>query len=109
MEKKKNKSSSFMARGLRLGGTRIGGGGVMVAVFLTILPRAVERQSEVEIRGFLGRLKNGKATYPVTIDFTGLKFGTRTVPIRRRHLYGQSGIRRWRLTSEGLGLPGHYL
>ena len=55
MEKKKKRFFSFTARWPRLGGTRIDGGGVMVAAFLTILPRVVERQSGVEIRGFLGR------------------------------------------------------
>ena len=44
-EKKNKKFSYFMARWLRLDGTRIDGDGATVAASLIILPKVVEKQS----------------------------------------------------------------
>ena len=103
-ERKKRKISSCMASWLRLDGTQIGGDGAMVAAFLITLPKVVERQLWVETRGLLGWQKNGKLIFPVTTDFTGSKFGTRTVPVNKRHSFGLSGIKWWRFMNGELEL-----
>ena len=72
--------------------------------FLTIPPRMDVMPSLIETRAPPGRRINGKVISQVTIGSTGHKFGTHYGPGKKRHSFGQFGIRRWPSMSGGPAL-----
>ena len=85
-----------MEKSLPLIGTPIDGGGAMVVIFLTTLPRMGGTSLARGTRTPQGRRKNGKGIYQVTIGFIGHKCGTPFGPGKKPRSFGRFGIKRWR-------------
>ena len=94
-EEKKRKSCSSMAKSLPSSGTRTGGGGWTVVIFLTTLPRMAGTSLAIGIRAPRGRRKNGKGISREIIGFIGRKFGTPFGPGKKPCSFGLYGIRQW--------------
>ena len=86
-------------------GTRISGGGVTVAGFLTTLRKMVEKFLLVETKDPLGQRTNSNVIFRATIDFNGLKYKILSDLERKPLSFGQFGTKRWRWINGELGLP----